>query len=118
MGDSDKGNTINSNGYGVSFLVNTETGNPVIGNKIFDNPNGSIGQYSNIQKLESPTLYSAYVNSTNDSLIINHSSISETSSENFLVDIFSNSSSPVIPQGENIITSKLSITGMIFLQKH
>ena len=110
VGDSDKGNTINSNGYGVSFLVNTETGNPVIGNKIFDNPNGSIGQYSNIQKLESPTLYSAYVNSTNDSLIINHSSISETSSENFLVDIFSNSSSPVIPQGENIIISKLSIT--------
>ena len=110
VGDSDKGNTINSNGYGVSFLVNTETGNPVIGNKIFDNPNGSIGQYSNIQKLAPPTLYSAYVNSTNDSLIINHSSISETSSENFLVDIFSNSSSPTIPQGENIIISKLSIT--------
>lgn len=110
VGDSDKGNTISSNDYGVSFLVNTETGNPVIGNTIFDNINGSIGQYSHIQKLESPTLYSAYVNSTNDSLIINHSSISETSSENFLVDIFSNSSSPAIPQGENIIISKLSIT--------
>ena len=110
VGDSDKGNTISSNGYGVSFLVNTEIGNPVIGNTIFDNPNGSIGQYSNIQKLASPTLFSAYVNSTNDSLIINHSGISETSSENFLVDIFSNSSSPAIPQGENIIKSKLSIT--------
>ena len=110
VGDSDKGNTINSNGYGVSFLVNTETGNPVIGNKIYDNPNGSIGQYSNIQKLASPTLYSAYVNSTNDSLIINHSGIPETSSETFLVDIFSNSSSPSIPQGENIIKSKLSLT--------
>ena len=110
VGDSDKGNTISSNGYGVSFLVNTEIGNPVIGNTIFDNPNGSIGQYSKIQKLASPTLYSAYVNSSNDSLMINHSGISETSSENFLVDIFSNSSSPAIPQGENIIKSKLSIT--------
>ena len=110
IGDSEKGNTINNNGYGVSFLVNTETGNPVIGNKIFNNPNGSIGQYSNIQKLASPTLYSAYVNSSNDSLMINHSGISETSSETFFVDIFSNSSSPSIPQGENIIESKLSIT--------
>ena len=110
VGDSDKGNTISSNGYGVSFLVNTETGNPVIGNTIFDNPNGSIGQYSNIQKLASPTLFSAYVNSANDSLIINHSGISETSSGNFLVDIFSNSSSPSLPQGENIIKSKMTIT--------
>ena len=110
VGDSDKGNTISSNGYGVSFLVNTETGNPVIGNTIYDNPNGSIGQYTNIQKLASPTLFSAYINSTNDSLIINHSGISETSSENFLVDIFSNSSSPSLPQGENIIKSKMSIT--------
>ena len=68
FGAINSGNIVKDNsGWGVNFLVNTATGNPVASNQIYNNALGSIGNYTNITPINTPTLLAAYLNSSSTS---------------------------------------------------
>jgi len=110
FGAINSGNIVKDNsGWGVNFLVNTATGNPVSSNQIYNNTLGSIGNYTNITPINTPTLLAAYSNSSSDSIIIRHTDISENTSANYLVDVFSNDSEPTLPQGKTLLASEITL---------
>jgi len=110
IGTPSKGNRIHDNtGVGVNFLVNTEVGNPVKSNRIYNNGLGSIANYTNIIPLGVPTLLSAFVHPNNDSLTIRHGGIEDLDTAPYRIDVFSNTTEPTLPQGETVLASDVLV---------
>ena len=110
IGTPSKGNIIHDNtGVGVNFLVNTEVGNPVKSNRIYNNGLGSIANYTNIIPLGVPTLLSAFVHPNNDSLTIRHGGIEDLDTAPYRIDVFSNTTEPTLPQGETVLASDVLV---------
>lgn len=110
IGTPSKGNIIHDNtGVGVNFLVNTEVGNPVKSNPIYNNGLGSIANYTNIIPLGVPTLLSAFVHPNNDSLTIRHGGIEDLDTAPYRIDVFSNTTEPTLPQGETVLASDVLV---------
>lgn len=110
IGTPSKGNIIHDNtGVGVNFLVNTEVGNPVKSNRIYNNGLGSIANYTNIIPLGVPTLLSAFVHPNNDSLTIRHGGIEDLDTAPYRIDVFSNTTEPTFPQGETVLASDVLV---------
>lgn len=115
IGTPSKGNIIHDNtGVGVNFLVNTEVGNPVKSNRIYNNGLGSIANYTNIIPLGVPTLLSAFVHPNNDSLTIRHGGIEDLDTAPYRIDVFSNTTEPTLPQGETVLASDVLVDSTQF----
>ncbi len=112
-GSSALGNSIHSNtGYGVSFVSNTVAGNPVVGNSIYSNAEGSIGGYTNIDATPTPFVYSAFLNSSQDSLTVKFRGMGASTSDNFDVDVFYNNTGTTASEAQTLLKSGETISGV------
>jgi len=86
-----EGNTIAYNqGAGVSFLVLTADGNPVLGNSIFANGGEGIGDYTHLI-VPVPVLQSALINGNQDSVLVT-GSFSDSTNAVYHIEFFRNDS--------------------------
>ena len=94
----------NNSGAGVDFNVNQGTGNLVTSNLIYDNDGGSIANYSHVDVLDPPTIYSAYTNASEDTLFLFFTDLDSLEDGfGYHIELFLADSAASNPQGNQFI---------------